>query len=304
VAPQKVRFRYRLEEYDSEWINAGSRRTAYYSNVPPGKYRFRVIAANNDGVWNEKGAGISIDLHPHFYQTYWFYALCAISILFATHRIYLIRINRVKDEFAAVLEERNRIAREIHDTLAQGFAGISVQLEAGKQMLFEFPKLAEEHLDHANVLARSCLEEVRQYVWNLRHQELGKEGLAVRLSGLAQKITGGVPFHVKISGAVRQLPEHIENSLLRIGQEAIVNAVKHAKAGRIEIELIYEPSQVQLCIQDDGCGFDLHMQQSPNHGGFGLLGMTERATHAGGHLAISSSPGKGTNIEVRVPLQT
>ncbi len=304
LAPEKMQFKYRLEGFDKDWVIAGTRRFAHYASLPPGPYKFLVTACNNDGVWNETGDSFSFKLQPHFYQTVWFYALCAALAVFAAYLFYRIRINRIKAEFAAVSRERNRIAREIHDTLAQGFAGISVQLEAGKQMLFDSPQLAEEHLDQANGLARGCLEEVRRYVWNLRHRDEGKGDLAARLSELAGTIASGTSFHFKTTGTPRQLSEPAENMLLRIGQEAIVNAVRHGHAGKIEIDLNYEAGQVELHVQDDGCGFDPDEERARDNDHFGLLGMRERASQLGGSLRISSSPGHGTNIEVTVPLRS
>jgi len=303
LAPEKMQFKYRLEGSDKAWVDAGTRRFAHYAGLSPGQYQFRVIACNNDGVWNESGDAFAFYLKPHYYQTYWFYALCGALALGAAYRFYLTRINRMKAEFAAVTAERNRIAREIHDTLAQGFAGISVQLEAGKQTLFDSPQLAEEHLDQANNLARGCLEEVRRYVWNLRHRDQGKGDLAVRLSELAKAIAVGVPFQVKIFGTPRQLSEPTESILLRIGQEAIVNAVKHAHAGRIEAEILFDSRHVRLRVQDDGCGIDPEEEKAEDNGRFGMLGMRERANQLGGSLSVKSRPGHGTEIEAKVPLR-
>jgi signal transduction histidine kinase/ligand-binding sensor domain-containing protein len=303
LAPEKVQFKYQLEGFDREWVDAGTRRFAYYAGLPPGEYRFRVIACNNDGVWNEAGDAFAFDLKPHYYQTVWFYALCAALAGFAAYRFYLIRINRMKAEFAAVSMERNRIAREIHDTMAQGFAGISVQLEAGKQMLQDSPQLAEEHLDEANNLARGCLQEVRRYVWNLRHRDQGKGDLAARLSNLAKTIAGERSFHFKISGTPRPLSEPTESILLRIGQEAMVNAVTHAHATRIEVELLFEKRHVRLRIQDDGRGFDPDQEAVKDDGHLGMIGMRERASQLGGCLTVNTAPGLGTDIEVRVPLR-
>ncbi len=302
LAPEKVQFKYQLIGFDREWVDAGTRRFAHYAGLPAGEYKFRVIACNNDAIWNEAGDAFAFYLKPHYYQRVWFYALCGALALFATYRFYLIRINRMKAEFAAVTMERNRIAREIHDTMAQGFAGISVQLEAGKQMLFDSPKIAEEHLDEANNLARGCLQEVRRYVWNLRHRDQGKGELAAELSDLVKTIAGETSFHFKISGTPRQLSEPTESILLRIGQEAIVNAVRHARAGKIEVELLFERRHVRLRIQDDGCGFDPG-QEVKEDGHFGMLGMRERATQLGGCLTVNTAPGLGTDIEVKVPLR-
>src|SRR5262249_29876811 len=157
--PARVRFRYRLEGFDRDWVDAGFRRAAYYTNIPPGPYRFRVIAANNDGVWNEKGAALAIRLLPRFYQTPWFYALAALSLAAAAWAVHQWRLRRVRSAFAAVLAERSRIARDIHDTLAQGFAGISLHLESVAETLTDAPRVAKEHLDHARRLVRRSLAE-------------------------------------------------------------------------------------------------------------------------------------------------
>ncbi len=303
LAPDKVQFKYQLQGFDKEWVDAGTRRFAHYANLAPGQYTFRVIACNNDGIWNEAGDSFTFYLQPHFYQTAWFYATCAALALLVAYRFYQIRIKRMRAEFAAVTAERNRIAREIHDTLAQGFAGISVQLEAGKQMLLSEPKLAEEHLDQANLLARGCLEEVRHYVWNLRHRDQGQGNLAARLTDLAKAIGGGIPFHFKVTGTPQRLSEPTENILLRIGQEAIVNAIKHAGAAKIEVELAFESRYVRLRVQDDGCGFDSSQGSANDDGHFGMVGMRERAIQLGGCLTVNSAPGQGTDIEVKVPLR-
>ncbi len=302
VAPQKVTFRYRLEGYDPEWTQAGSRRIASFFNLPPGKYRFRVSAANGDGLWNEEGASVGLELEPHFYQTYWFYFSCAACFLGGTYGLYLLRLNRIRAEFAAVTDERNRIAREIHDTLAQGFAGISVQLEAGKQMLFASPQSAEEHLDQANTLARSCLEEVRQYVWDLRHHALERKGVLARLSQFARTMGSRVSFKFHQTGSPCPLDGTVEDQLTRIGQEAILNSLKHAQAGRIEVELRFESKGVTLRIQDNGCGFTPSLIRPSDKGGFGLQGMKERADELGATFRVKSHPGKGTCLEVGLAL--
>jgi signal transduction histidine kinase len=300
VAPERVRFRYKLEGMEKEWIEAGARRAAYYTNLPPGNYRFRVMASNNDGVWNEAGASFDFSVQPYFYQTYLFYALCAVAFALASWGIYRLRVKQLKTQFSAVLAERNRIAREIHDTLAQGFAGISMQLEASKQTLFISPQVAHEHLDQANFLARSCLEEARQYVLDLRHHVEGDD-LASVLASMSRKMTTGLLLDFKVMGAVRPVSDTVESNILRIGQEAIINVVKHAHARQIQVELYYEPQSLRLCVRDDGCGFDArHAPAADGH--FGLLGMSERAGSIGGSLRLHSSPGEGTAIVVEVPV--
>ncbi|MCI0337862.1 MAG: histidine kinase [Acidobacteria bacterium] len=300
VAPERVRFRYKLEGMEKEWTEAGTRRVAYYTNLPPGNYRFRVMASNNDGVWNAAGASFDVSIKPYFYQTHLFYALCAVALALASWSIYRLRIKQLKTRFSAILEERNRIAREIHDTLAQGFAGISMQLEAGKEMLFVSPQMANEHLDQANLLARSCLEEARQYVWDLRHHIEGND-LASVMASMARNLTTGLRLDFKVLGAARPVSDNVESNILRIGQEAIINVVKHARARQIQVELCYASQSLRLCVRDDGCGFDArHAPAADGH--YGLLGMSERARSIGGSLRLHSIPGKGTEINVEVTI--
>jgi len=206
----------------------------------------------------------------------------------------------LKRQFSAVLSERIRIAREIHDTLAQGFAGISTQLEAGKEALFSSPHVAHEHLNLANLLARSCLEEARQYVWDLRHHVEGDD-LASVLASMSRKLAAGLLLDFKVLGYPRPISETVESNLLRIAQEAIINAVKHAHARRIQVEICYGSQSLRLCVRDDGCGFD--PQRAPAaEGHFGLLGMSERAKSIGGLLRLQTTLGKGTEIIVEVPV--
>ncbi len=300
VAPERVRFKYILEGLEKEWNEAGARRAAYYTSLPPGNYRFRVKASNNDGVWNEMGASFDFSIQPYFYQTYLFYPLCALALVLAAWSVYQLRVKQLRTQFSAVLAERNRIAREIHDTLAQGFAGISTQLEASKEMLFVSPHVANEHMDQANLLARSCLEEARQYVWDLRYHVEGDD-LASVLGSMSRRLTTGLLVDFKVSGDARPVSDTVESNVLRIGQEAIINAVKHAHAQRIQVELFYGSQSLRLYVRDDGRGFDVQQSRAdPGH--FGLLGMSERARNIGGLLRIESNPGGGTEVLLDVPV--
>jgi ligand-binding sensor domain-containing protein/signal transduction histidine kinase len=308
IAPQKVRFRYKLAGFDRDWIDAGSRRTAYYTNLPPGRYSFRVLACNNDGVWNETGAVVEFRLRPHFYQTYWFYFALLLALGLVILQIYRWRLRQVELRFDAVLAERGRIAREIHDTLAQGLVGISVQLELVNRLLASSVESARSQLDQARSLVRDSLTEARSSIWDLRSQAAGTEDLATRLSQLASRATeGSVPkikTKSKVSGAYRPIAPKTEAELLRIAQEAVTNAVRHAKPAHIEIVLRFGARDLQMTIQDDGCGFDgqPHPHSSGPEGHFGLAGMRERAEQIGGAFAIESAPGKGTQIQVNVAI--
>ena len=302
IAPENVRFKYKLEGFDHNWIDGGARRVASYTNLRPGNYKFRVIAANNDGVWNESGAAVGFYLQPRFYQTYWFYLVCILLLALAAWQLYRLRVRRMATQFRAVLDERNRIAREIHDNLAQDILGISVQLELVARLMPAAAEAAKGHLDRARILVRNSMTEARRYVWDLRSQELQKKDLPAALRDTTKRLTAesGVEAVVEVAGPLRPLPLEVETNLLRIGQEAINNAVKHAQANRIDVALNFDTRSVRLSVRDDGRGFDADGQIADGH--FGLIGMRERAAQIGGVLTIDSANERGTQIAIDVPL--
>jgi signal transduction histidine kinase len=256
-------------------------------------------------VWSEQAAQYSYTLIPHFDQTYWFYALCALALALIVWELYRLRVRRMETQFSAVLAERNRLAREIHDTLAQGFAGISVQLELVARVLSVSTEKAQTHLDQARILVRNSLAEARRSVWDLRSQALESGSLPTALAETARQLTSGTPIQaqVQVNGAYRELPTQIENNLLRIGQEAITNAVKHSGAQHLRIELKFAARRVRLSVRDDGRGFsDGQTKPSATGGHFGLVGMRERAAQISGKLSVESAPGEGTEISVDVPV--
>lgn len=302
IAPENVRFKYKLEGFDPDWIDGGNRRVAYYTNLRPGNYRFRVMAANNDGVWNQQGEAFDFYLRPHFYQTYWFFALLALLSAAIIWQMYRLRVSRLSSQFGAVLAERNRIAREIHDNLAQDILGISVQLELVSRLMPAAAETAKPHLDRARILVRNSMAEARRYVWDLRSQDLENKDLPTALNDTARRLTRDreVQAAVQVTGTFRAVPSVIENNLLRIAQEAINNSVKHAGAQRIMIDLHFDTDALQLRVRDDGCGFDPQDQNGDGH--FGLMGMRERAQEIGGELQIRSEAAAGTEVIVNVPL--
>ena len=299
VAPQKVRYRYMLEGFDHNWTEAGPRRTAYYTNIPAGNYTFRVQAANNDGLWNTDGVALLFELRPHFYQTLWFYALLAALIVATVVLIQRLRLNRAQREFNAVLGERNRIAREIHDTLAQGYVGISVQLEVLAELLrMSKAEAAAKHLDVTRDYVREGLADARQSIWALRSQDAGETTLPVRLRRLVEADQGaGLDARFSIFGAYRPLPPGTEREILRVAQEAIHNVKKHAGATQMKVQLEYGTDDIALDVQDDGHGFVT--SEVPESGHYGLTGMRERAAMIGGTLEIASVPGSGTTLRLR-----
>jgi signal transduction histidine kinase len=299
--PLKVRYRYRLEGVDRDWTDAGTRRTAYYTNIPPGHYTFRVQAANGDGLWNTVGAAISFELKPHFYQTLWFYALLLLTLGASVMLLIQSRLRTAKREFSAVLGERSRIAREIHDTLAQGYVGISVQLEMLAQLLRQHKvETAAEQLDKTRKFVREGLADARQSIWALRTQDADETTLPVKVRRLAETVGGdGLVAEFSVFGAYRPLEPETEREILRIAQEAIHNVKKHAGAERLSVQLKYEPIAIELEVSDDGKGGAVDQMKTSGHGKFGLTGMHERAASINGALLVTSVTGKGTTVKLR-----
>jgi signal transduction histidine kinase/ligand-binding sensor domain-containing protein len=308
VAPQKVRYRYMLEGFDRGWTEAGARRAAYYTNIPPGRYTFRVQAANNDGLWNTAGAALSFELRPHFYQTAWFYVLLLAALAGAVVLLLRQRLRRAEREFRVVLGERSRIAREIHDTLAQGYVGVSVQLEVLAELLRQRKEEdAQKQLDQTREYVRHGLADARQSIWALRTQDADEIILPVKLRRMVEAAGGnGLTSRFKLFGAYRPLPAETEREVMRVAQEAIHNVKKHAGASQLSVELEYGAETIALEVRDDGRGGarEREAESIPGHaapGHFGLTGMRERAAAIGGTLEVSSAPGTGTTIRLRAP---
>jgi signal transduction histidine kinase/ligand-binding sensor domain-containing protein len=300
TVPSKVLYRSKLEGFDHDWSDAASRRNTSYTNLPPGTYTFHVQAANNDGLWNYVGAQIEFRILPPIYRRWWFLlavllALTAFSIL-----LYRLRLRRLHQRFDAVLAERSRIAREIHDTLAQDFVGISLQLGLVSQSLAlnDLPG-ATNQLKATRSLVKAGLEEARQSIWNLR-ANTKRDSLPARVTALAQRFPAGdLILKTKIGGIYRALPSSLEDEVYRIIQEAISNIQRHAAATAINVQLVYRQEELVVTVEDNGRGFSLPDAVAiPGH--FGLLGMRERTASLGGELNITSSPGEGTIVELVV----
>jgi ligand-binding sensor domain-containing protein len=316
VAPQKVRYRYMLEGFDHAWTEAGTRRAAYYTNIPPGKYTFRVQAANNDGVWSSEGASLGFELAPRFYQTIWFYLALLLAAIGGVILLLRLRLHRAEREFRAVLGERSRIAREIHDTLAQGYVGISVQLEVLAELLRQKKlETAAGQLDQTRAYVREGLADARQSIWALRTQDSDEATLPVKLRRMADVAAGdGLVPRFSVTGAYRALPAETERELLRVAQEAIHNVKRHAAASELRVQLEYGPQTIVLEVRDDGrggAGREGAGREGTGRGGaaehaaqaghFGMTGMRERAAAIGATLEVESPAGKGTTVRLRVP---
>jgi signal transduction histidine kinase/ligand-binding sensor domain-containing protein len=300
--PERVRYSYRLEGLDRDWVTSVSRRVTNYNSLPHGGYRFVVRAGIPGGPSGE--TSFSFVLQPHFYETAWFRYLCVALGGAAMWGLFRLRVRQLRERFALVLEERVRLAREIHDTLAQGFVGISSQLDAVALTLNGHLDSARQHLDLARKMARHSLTEARRSVMDLRASALEGQDLPAALSQAARQWTAGSPVkvHVDVEGTRRKLPEEMEQHLLRIAQEAVTNTVKHAHAKEVWIQLAMNNGNLKMRVADDGEGFEQSDAFSEIGGHFGILGMRERAERLGGELQLHSEPGEGTEVEVTVPL--
>jgi len=304
--PERVRFRYQLNE-DEPWQDAGTRRAAYFTDLSPGDYRFRVMASNDDGVWNETGASVAFTIPPTFYQTRWFHGLCALAGIALLAIFYHVRVRQlaaqVRGRLEARLAERERIARELHDTLLQGMQGLIWRFQAATDRIpADEPArdLMEQSLDRADRL----LEESRDKVKDLRPAANTVAELAQALATEGEQFAKlhSATFRVSVEGAPRDLHPIVREEGFMIGREAMANAFRHSGATDIEVEVSYGDGTLHVRIRDDGRGIGgdvLDAGGKPGH--FGLLGMRERAKKLGAHLEIWSKHGAGTEIDLRVP---
>ncbi len=278
------------------------RRTVTYNNLGRGNYRFRVRAQAPDGISNE--ASYEFELLPHYYESSWFRSLCAALAAMIAWMMYQLRMRHVRSHLAAVLQERLKLAREIHDTLAQAFVGISAQLDALETCLPENLRPAHIYLELARRMSQHSLTEARRSVMDLRSAALNNQDLSAALQCGARNWTQGsaVDVEVDVRGDVRTLSEDVEHNLLRIAQEAVTNALKHAHPSKITVRLLGNDRNLTLRVSDNGCGFEPEDAFVGMGGHFGLIGIRERAERIGGELRLESQPGRGTQVEVSVPL--
>ena len=310
VAPEKNRFRYKLEGRDSVWQDAGNRRQAFYSDLAPGSYRFRVTAANNSGVWNEEGASLDFSIAPAYWQTNAFRALCVAAFVALLWGLYRFRMRRVAHAFNATLEarvdERTRIARELHDTLLQSFHGLLLGFQAAFELLPARADEAKRLLGSTIDQTAGAITEGRDAVQGLRSSATETNDLAdaIRTLGeqLAREGAGDVALRVEAQGVPRNLHPIVRDDVVRIAGEALRNSFRHAKAKHIEVEIRYDEQSLSLRVRDDGGGIDPEVTRRGGRAGhFGLPGMRERANIIGGKLAVWSAADSGTEIELTVP---
>jgi signal transduction histidine kinase/ligand-binding sensor domain-containing protein len=311
VAPDKAQFRYRLEGYDTASVDAGTRRTAYYTNLPPGQYTFRAIGSNNDGVWNNTGATLQIVVPAPFWMTWWFRLSIGFTLLVAAlivHRTRVSRLERRQHEHEAFTRgliesqeaERARIARELHDTIGQSLVLIK------HQALRSVDKGAGDHaaaaINDISAMATQAIAEVKEIAYDLRPYQLDRLGLTKALDALVARVESSTTLHVetRIARIDGVLSKAAEITLYRIIQESLNNIVKHAHATRVNVEIDHHEGVVRTNIRDDGAGFNVAAATHPPRG-MGLAGISERAGMLGAALDIDSLPGRGTSITITIP---
>jgi len=313
--PERVLFRYQLEGADDTWRNAGNERSVRYANLRPGHYTFRVIASNSDGVWNEVGATAAFALRPAFYQTFWFLVLVSGAGLGILWLLLLARLRqithrerqRLEQRMEDRLNERTRIARELHDSLLQGFQGLMFRLQAVRELLPRRPETAAESLDAALQVGDQAIGEGRDAVQNLRSPIIEEGDLATVLGALgAELAVGSEPqatpaYRVMVEGKPRPLNPNVRDDIYRIAREAVRNAYQHANARHIETEVTFGDTNLSVRVRDDGIGVDPTILAGGQRAGhWGLPGMRERSESIGGRLDVWSERNAGTEVELGI----
>ena len=312
AVPKRIRFRYFLDSFDRGWSEPTAVREAVYTNLSPGSYRFRVMASNSYGQWNDSEAAISLQIDPAFWQTWWFRVSCVAAFLALLWALYQLRLRQVAQQFNMRLEERvserTRIARDLHDTLLQSFHGLLLRFQAATNLLPERPAEARKTLESAIDQAAQAITEGRDAVQGLRSSTVVASDFALTINTLGQELASGetnpnaAEFHVEVEGTPQNLHPILRDEVYRIAGEALRNAFKHAQAQRIEVEIRYDERQLRLRVRDDGKGIDAkHFDGDGYAGHYGLRGMRERAKLMGGKLAVWSELDSGTEVELSIP---
>jgi len=313
TVPERVRFRYKLEGFDKDWQDVGMRREAWYTNLSPRQYRFRVIACNNDGIWNEAGASLDFSVSPAWYQTIWFYSVCVGAFALVLRALHQLRLHQLERQFSRTLEarvsERTRIARELHDTLLQNLHGLMFQFQAARNMLPRRPDEAAEVLDGAIGATEQTITESRGAIQHLRSEQVGEGDLVQWLTATGQELArsqganGDAPvFRLTVEGERKTLTALPRDEVQRITREILRNAFQHAQASRIEAEIRYDDRELRVRIRDDGKGIDPKVLETGGRAGhWGLRGVRERAQQIGARLHFWSEAGAGTEVEITVP---
>lgn len=310
--PQQIRFKYQLAGFNQDWVNAGTRRTAYFSNLPPGDYMFKVTADNGEGVWNTTDTSVRIVVLPPFYRTAWFLTLAFLSVTGVVSAAFKYRINQLQrrqaaqESFARQLidsqeHERRRIAAELHDSLGQHLIVIKNRALLGSMKSLDGSK---EQFEEISASATQSIDEVKQIAYNLRPYHLDKLGLGTSIEAMTERLgaSTNIEFTVDVPSVDGAVPKDQEINVYRIVQESLNNIVKHSGATRASIDITHGGQDLVITIADNGKGFDAKAAKTATIGsGFGLAGMAERVGMLGGRHAIVSAPGQGTTVTIVLP---
>jgi signal transduction histidine kinase len=315
INSENLRFKYKLEGLDDDWIDAETRRLAYFSYVPPGNYTFRVIAANSDGVWNEQGATLKIIVLPPFYRTWWFLLSCAALCSLIIYAIYrrrvlgLERARRLQEDFSRRLinaneAERRRVAGELHDSIGQSLAIIKNRVVLSAESVTD--EKVRRQLELIAVQTTQTIGEVREISYALRPYLLDNLGLTKAIDSLLDKIaeTSNLTIESELDDVDNIFDGEAEMSIYRIIQESLSNIMKHAEASEAQVFVKKSERNLTILISDDGKGYDLNRVEirDRSEGGFGLLGISERVKMLGGTQEIESKIGSGTTVLIKIPV--
>jgi signal transduction histidine kinase/ligand-binding sensor domain-containing protein len=306
--PNKIQFRFRLLGFNQSWTEANTRRSAYYTNLTPGRYQFQVQVRNMDGTWNETGASIEINLRPEFYQTLWFLIFCLLTLILSLAGLYVIRKRQLATQMQQRLEERladrTRIAQELHDTFLQDIVGLVFNIELASNDLALRPDDAKGRLQGVLHQLRQTVAAGRRALTDLRSPNISYGDLANALQRLSEQLRSetGPKLKMRVEGSVNWLPPLIGDEVFQISREALFNAIRHAGARTIDITLSCTERELTLRIADDGCGIESEILHRGRSGHFGLQGMKERAERIGAQFCCRSLQGVGTEIVLSVAL--
>jgi signal transduction histidine kinase/ligand-binding sensor domain-containing protein len=316
TSPEKIRFQYRLDGVDPDWLNADATRTAVYTSIPLGAHSFHVRACNIEGVWDRAGIVYNVSRRPYYYETNWFRLLAFLVVASLVTAIYFLRLRRIAERiqsrFEERLAERTRIARELHDTLLQSLHGLIFRFQAADNLLPARPTEAKQTLESALDDAAQAITAARDAVHELRSPAAVNNDLAAAVKALGEEFTArhtsaagnetSSTFFVEVEGTPQDLHPILRDEIYRIAGEGLRNAFRHARARRIEVEILYDERQLRVRIRDDGSGIDPSMLSHNGRAGhWGLTGMRERAKSIGGEMDVWSELGAGTELELRIP---
>ncbi|MGO9862696.1 MAG: two-component regulator propeller domain-containing protein [Terriglobales bacterium] len=300
---ERVEFRYRLDEFDKDWSEASADRVAYYTNLPAGRYRFRVAAFEMNNPEQIAEASLEIVQRPHFYRTWWFLSCCVLALAGAAWTVHEFRLRQLAGRFQAVLGERNRLAREMHDTLIQGCVSVSALLEAHSSLGPREADAQQDLLNCARTQLRSTINEAREAVWDLRQKSPPAEDLSTLLRRMTEQFSQefALPVECQITGRPFDFEQATTHEMLMVVREAIYNAVRHGRSSKVQVGVHFDASRCEVKVRDDGAGFDPDSVSALAAGHYGLVGMKERIARVGGKLTLSSELGGGAEIAFQIP---